>query len=43
MLNNLCILLKNGDLYLDNRLYASNVNTLWHQDSYNSYILNKYL
>lgn len=41
MLNNLCILLKNGDLYLDNRLYASNVKTLWHQDSYTFYIIYK--
>ena len=41
MLNNLCILLKNGDLYLDNKLYASNVNTLWHQDSYTIYIIYK--
>lgn len=41
MLNNLCILLKNGDLYLDNRLYANNVNTLWQQDSYTIYIIYK--
>ena len=40
-LNNLCILLNNGNLYLDNILYAKDVLTLWHQDSYNSYIIYK--
>ena len=41
MLNNLCILLKNGDLYVDNRLYATNVETMWYQDSYTSLIIYK--
>ena len=41
MLNNICILLKNGDLYLDSKLYATNVETLWHQDSYTYYIIYK--
>lgn len=41
MLNNLCILLKNGDLYLDGKLYAKNVETIWSQDSYSSYIIYK--
>ena len=41
MLNNLCILLKNGDLYLDGRLYATNVETIWKQDSYTNYIIYK--
>ena len=41
VLNNLCILLKNGDLYFDGRLYSRNVCTIWHQDSYNSYIIYK--
>ena len=40
-LNNLCILFKNGDLYLDNKLYAKNVHSLWHQDSHNVYIVYK--
>ena len=41
VLNNLCILLNDGSLYLDNKLYATNVDTIWHQDSYNSYIIYK--
>ena len=41
VLNNLCVLLKDGTLYIDNKLYASNVDTIWHQDSYNSYIIYK--
>lgn len=41
LLNNLCVLLKNNDLYLDNKLYAKNVDCIWHQDSYNSYIIYK--
>jgi hypothetical protein len=38
-LNNVIILLKDGSLYFDNKLYASNVKTIWHQDSYNSFII----
>lgn len=41
VLNNLCVLLKDGSLYLDDKLYALNVDTIWHQDSYNSYIIYK--
>jgi len=41
LLYNLCILLKNGDFYLDNKLYAKNVDTIWHQDKYNSYLIYK--
>ena len=41
MLNNLCILLKNGNFYIDNKLYAINVETIWKQDSYTNYIIYK--
>ena len=41
MLNNLCVLLKNGDLYVDNRLYATNVDTMGYQDSYTTLIIYK--
>lgn len=41
VLNNLCVLLNDGTLYLDNKIYATNVDTIWHQDSYNSYIIYK--
>lgn len=41
VLNNMCVLLKNGDLWIDNKLYSTNVDTIWHQDSYNSYIIYK--
>ena len=41
VLNNMCILLKNGDLWVDDKLFATNVDTIWHQDSYNTYIIYK--
>ena len=41
LLNNLCILLRDGTLYLDGKVYAKNVDTIWHQDSYTLYIIYK--
>ena len=41
LLNNLYVLLKNGEFYLDNKLYAKNVDCIWYQDSYNSYLIYK--
>ncbi len=41
MLNNTCILLKSGDLYLDGRLYSKGVDTIWRRDSYTTYIIYK--